>query len=186
MPPAITTSVPAAAMISVADCWSRMLSRFGLVKNDSLVSERTTKRIVKGIRIPRLRRRAASAAERSAAPGSRRGPAGSPASTSALMPSPGAGEADALAPASLRRAFVSCCRSGGLVGERSGEDRALGDRFASQVAHEPAAAHDQHAVREPDHLLELRGDQQHAEAVGRERGEEVVDRALRPDVDAAR
>ena len=32
-------------MISVADCWSRMLSRLAFVKNDELVSDRTTKRI---------------------------------------------------------------------------------------------------------------------------------------------
>ena len=29
MPPATSTSVPAAAMMIVADCWSRMLTRFG-------------------------------------------------------------------------------------------------------------------------------------------------------------
>ena len=45
MPPAIRTSVPAAAMMSVADCWSRMLSRLALVGNELLVSDRTMKRI---------------------------------------------------------------------------------------------------------------------------------------------
>ena len=39
---------------------------------------------------------------------------------------------------------------------------------------------------EPEDLLELRGDQEHAEAVGGEARDEVVDRALRADVDAAR
>ncbi len=39
MPPATRTSVPAAAMISVADCWSRMLSRLTFVAKDELGSD---------------------------------------------------------------------------------------------------------------------------------------------------
>ena len=157
MPPATSTSVPAAAMIRIADCWSRMLSRFGFVKNDELVSDRTTKRIANGIRIPRLRKRAVDrVAGRRAAP------------------------ATAVRAVTLRRPARR------LVGEGRGEDRALRHRVAGELGDDAAAAHDEHAVREADHLLELGRDQDDAEAVGGELGEEVVDRALGADVDAAR
>ncbi len=55
MPPATRTSVPAEAMISVADCCSRMFSRFGFVANDELENERTANRIRNGMRMPALR-----------------------------------------------------------------------------------------------------------------------------------
>src|SRR6266536_3057106 len=49
----------------------------------------------------------------------------------------------------------------------------------------PGAQRDD-AMREPEHLPQLAGDQQHAQAVGGQAVEEVVDRALGPHVDPAR
>ncbi len=63
---------------------------------------------------------------------------------------------------------------------------ALGDRVAFELVHDRPAAHDEHAVREADDLLELGGDEDDPDALRRELGEEVVDRALGADVDAAR
>ena len=66
-------------------------------------------------------------------------------------------------------------------------------RIAFSVIASPASsatirprAHDEDAVGEAEHLLELGRDQDHAAAVGGELGQEVVDRALGADVDAAR
>jgi hypothetical protein len=50
------TSVPAQAMMSVEDCWSRRLTRFALVANGPLAIDKTTKRIPNGIRIPDRRK----------------------------------------------------------------------------------------------------------------------------------
>ena len=55
-----------------------------------------------------------------------------------------------------------------------------------ELGDDPPAAHDEHAVGEPEHLLELGRDQQHGDPLGRERLDQLVDRALRADVDAAR
>ena len=44
MPPATSTSVPAAAMISVADCWSRMLSRLSRVAKCELFQRQRARR----------------------------------------------------------------------------------------------------------------------------------------------
>ena len=49
-----------------------------------------------------------------------------------------------------------------------------------------ARPHDGHAMGEPDDLLELRGDQQDAESLLGQADEQLVDRAFRSDVDAAR
>ena len=52
IPPETRTSVPAAAMIRVADCWSRMLSRLDLVANEPLATVSTMNRITNGTTIP--------------------------------------------------------------------------------------------------------------------------------------
>ena len=72
MPPATRTSVPAAAMISVADCWSRMLSRLVFVANGVArqrqddEEERRTGSGSRALRSARPARRAARAASRGA------------------------------------------------------------------------------------------------------------------------
>ena len=70
--------------------------------------------------------------------------------------------------------------------ERGRQHRGLGHLLAAQLADDPAGAHHEHAVGEPEDLLELGGDEQHAEAVVGQRHEQVVDRPLGPDVDPAR
>ena len=52
MPPLTSTSVPAPAMISVAACWSRMLSRLALVANEELAIVSTMNRIRNGNTMP--------------------------------------------------------------------------------------------------------------------------------------
>src|SRR4029077_18477586 len=71
-----------------------------------------------------------------------------------------------------------------LVGERSGEDRPFVHRRAVELGDDAPATHDEHAVRETEYLLELGGDEDHAEPFGRKLRQEVVDRALGSDVDA--
>ena len=58
--------------------------------------------------------------------------------------------------------------------------------LAGELGDDPAAPHDEHAMGEAEDLLELGRDQDDAEPVGREARDEVVDGALRADVDAAR
>ena len=41
---------------------------------------------------------------------------------------------------------------GRLVGERRGEDRALGHGVAGELCDQAAATHDEHAMREPEDL----------------------------------
>ena len=156
MPPATSTSVPAAAMIRIADCWSRMLSRFGLVANESLVSARTANRMMNGMRMPAVRTRAVTGL-----------PGSSSLSTElrALMRRP--------RPTARRRR------------------RRRGSRW--RVMASPASSATIRPRRmtstrwdEAEDLLELGRDQDDAEPVGREARDEVVDRALRADVDAAR
>src|SRR5436190_5891 len=56
----------------------------------------------------------------------------------------------------------------------------------SPIVTNPAAAHDENAVREPEHLLELRRDQENRHPLRGEADDQLVDLVLRPDVDAAR
>ena len=106
------------------------------MKNDVLVSESTTKRIVNGIRIPRLRRRAAT--PRPDAPQRRAG---------------------RIVDAHAARHAASSAASANAAARIAPSV----DRVALELGHEPAAAHHEHAVREADHLLELGRDQQDAE-----------------------
>jgi len=55
--------------------------------------------------------------------------------------------------------------------------RGLGD--------DPPSAHHQHPVSQPEDLLDLGGDQEHAHPLGGEADEQVIDGALGTDVDAA-
>ena len=70
--------------------------------------------------------------------------------------------------------------------EHRPHDRLLVRLVPRVLAHDPPGAHHDDAMREPEHLAELAGDQQHAEPVGGEPVDQLVDRALGPDVDAAR
>ena len=67
------------------------------------------------------------------------------------------------AAASARRAAMP--RSRRSCRERGGQDRRLGHLLARELADDPPRAHHEHAVREPEDLLELGGDEQHAEAL---------------------
>ena len=140
-------------MISVADCWSRMLSRFARVENDELVSDRTTNRIRNGDQDRSVRSRQS---------------VGEP-----TPPSRG--------PSWPRRPRLGLAHRAQPppVGERGAEDRALRDRVALELATMLPARITSTRWAEPDHLLELGRDQQDPEPVGGERSEEVVDRALR-------
>ncbi len=80
----------------------------------------------------------------------------------------------------MRTPFCACIR--GAEGRR--ENRRFGHGLTAELGDDPAGAHHQHPVRKPDDLLGVGGDQQHAEAVGRERGQQFVDGALGADVDA--
>ena len=107
IPPETSTSVPAAAMISVADCWSRMFSRFDLVANDELAIVSVMNRMTNGITIPAVRSLPAP---------TRRRPAANGRATGRGL---------------RRRCWPRGPRSRGLtrrvgLGERGGEDRRLG------------------------------------------------------------
>ena len=50
------------------------------------------------------------------------------------------------------------------------ENRRFGHGLAAELGGDPAGPHHQHAVGEPEDLLGVGGDEQHAEALGRQRG----------------
>ena len=77
-----------------------------------------------------------------------------------------------------RRARAPAARRSRSCRERGRQHRRLGHLLAGELADDPARAHDEHAVGEPEDLLELGRDQQHAEAVVGQRDEQVVDRPL--------
>ena len=109
--------------------------------------------------------------------------AGRPQALGARLPERPAPDAP---PASVTPSAPVTPRSGRGCRERGRQHRRLGHLLAAQLADDPARAHHEHAVGEPEDLLELGGDEQHAEAVVGQRHEQVVDRPLGADVDPAR
>ena len=59
-------------------------------------------------------------------------------------------------------------------------------RAPSRSADDAPGAHDEHPMREAEHLLDLARDEQDPHALGREAREQLVERLARADVDAAR
>src|SRR5581483_1564873 len=154
--------------------------------------ESVMKSATNGTRIPRLRVRATSSRRARSANGR--------AAEATLTPAPRGARcacarlcrrsrhalpeaAPSRAPGSPGRSCRALLR---WIGERGREDGALVQLVAAELRDDPSAAHHEHAVREAEALLELRRDEQDPEPFLRERDEDVVDRALRADVDAAR
>ena len=69
--------------------------------------------------------------------------------------------------------------------ERRLHDRVLAHRVVIELGDDSSAAHDEHAMSEPEHLLVLGRDEHYCHALLRERVDELVDRALGADVDSA-
>ena len=129
--------MPAAAMISIAACWSRMFSRLIFVGNEPLDDrERDEQRHERERRSRSLRRRLR--------PTRRRFELARAAGRAALI----GGRSIPSANAAARMAGSVIC-------------------VARELAHEAARAHHEHAVREAQDLLDLGGDQQHPEALAR-------------------
>ena len=163
MPPATSTSVPAAAMISVADCWSRMFEQVRpWSKNAGSSSESTTNRIDERDQDPER-----SGARISGRPTRR-----------------------ARAARAWRSAPRPPRRSPGLASWLSANAAA---RIAASVIASPSSS----ATMRPRRITSTRWARPRISSssdeisrtprpVGGERDEDVVDRALRADVDAAR
>ena len=63
--------------------------------------------------------------------------------------------------------------------ERGVQDGVLVHGRLVELGDDPAAAHDEHAMGEPEHLLVLGRDQQDGDPLGGERLDQRVDRGLR-------
>src|SRR4051812_15138 len=91
-------------------------------------------------------------------------------SSSSVPPSEANGRAAAERP-------VIVARRSSDTAEHGSHDRLLVGLLAGVLADDPSCPQRDDAMREPEHLAQLRRDQQHAEAVGGQAVDEVVDRA---------
>ena len=158
-------------MMRNADCWSRMLSRLTLVRNGPLLADSTTNRMRNGSAMP------ACAKQRA------RRPAGT-AGCASFDAFGGAGGSCGHGLTFTGRHGQATCAPGLSLNAALSTSCSF-ICVAAEVGDEPAASHHEHPVGEAEHLLDVGGDDQDAEAPRRLFGDELVDRPARADVDAA-